>query len=209
INGKTMQNVLGFIFDLEFQKKKARRLVDPNMSALNLVLNSLAPDYDRNPMNPKLKVTPIATYESWFDAVKTHLIASGFIQSGDNFTATVKFVSKDHGTPNPVSNGQLKIALQNGAVLIDLELDGQEYHAEKISSVRDLKPFLKLTSANSTKQILYMSLAGSLMLDASIQSPLDDLVRLPQGANAAWLFPKLKFMVRDETLNQEYLAIIP
>ncbi len=207
ITGNAVEHVLGFKLDLQFQGKRSQILVDANMSALNSVLNSLSPDYSQNPANPELKVIAISDYGQWCRAVQDHLLASGFKQAGLSFTSEAKIISKNPEAKTEVQTLVLKVQFRNDAMtqfVIESQIEGVTYTSEVIDGREKLRPFIKQTS--TAGRFIYVTLAGIVMQDTSVQSPLDKLVQLPV-AQMEWLFPKLKFtLLRD---GEDFLGIIP
>ena len=207
ITGNAVEHVLGFKLDLQFQGKRSQVLVDANMSALNSVLNSLSPDYSKNPANPGLKVIAISDYGQWCRAVKEHLLASRFKQAGSSFIREAKIISKNPEAKTEVQTLTLKIQFRNDAMtqfVIESLLNGVTYTSEVIDGRDKLRPFIKQTS--TAGRFIYVTLAGIVMQDTSVQSPLDKLVQPMVGQNE-WLFPKLKFTLLQD--GEDFLGIIP
>jgi hypothetical protein len=207
ITGNAVEHILGFKLDLQFQGKRSQVFVDANMSSLNSVLNSLAPDYSQNPANPGFKVVAISDYSQWCGAVKEHLLANGFKQVGLSFINEAKIVSKNPVAKNEVKTLTVKIQFRNEPMtqfVIESVLDGETYTSEVIDGREKLRPFIKQSS--KAGRSIYVTLAGILMQDTSVQSPLDKLVK-PELAGSEWLFPKLKFTLLQN--GEDFLGIIP
>lgn len=126
---------------------------------------------------------------------------------GLSFTSEAKIISKNPEAKTEVQTLVLKVQFRNDAMtqfVIESQIDGVTYTSEVIDGREKLRPFIKQTS--TAGRFIYVTLAGVVMQDTSVQSPLDKLVQLPV-AQMEWLFPKLKFtLLRD---GEDFLGIIP